>query len=538
MDKIVFNDYDVTVEIYDAVIAKWANTDYGETDPQSSTYLRNRDKIQPKLVEGTNVTIDPETNTISAEFRLDQVEQLVSTDAGNEVKLGKDGLLLVSFNGLLRNYGSVSTREDLPDTAKVFDAYYIEDEKLYVFAHMDSALGLVWLPLSFFVDMKLYVSKVELTETLKSYPTNDDMSHAIDVHNSDEESHPFLVDNINSIREEMSSKEHFRGYYATNAEVLALPNPESGDYAYSAESGTKWIYDTAWTDSGVVVPDQMVPPSDALPLMNGATASAGVSNQYSRGDHVHQSDATKLNKVTSTASNARAYCVDTTGQQVMTPLSVGADANTIPVRDSAGGIAVGTPTTNSGATPKSYVDDGLGKKVDKFKAAAGTVVAYVANGEEQGVVQVSDDTAEAGTIACRNANGALVVAEPEEDNEAVPKSYLTKSIEDATGAKVLGNDFAEVQSGLVSVVAAKAIGNTQLLVQFTPTNDITQENSPVTIFSNLDNSLLPSLGVRFGQVWDNAKVEQVGFCLIDADGDITINALATMFAGTQYILLV
>lgn len=98
---------------------------------------------------------------------------------------------------------------------------------------------------------------------------------------------------IEGIRQDIANKEHFRGYFAANAEIEALASPDAGDYAYSAESGTKWAYNgTAWENTGVSVPDQTVPASDATPLVNG-TATPGVANEYARGDHRHPTDPTR-----------------------------------------------------------------------------------------------------------------------------------------------------------------------------------------------------------------------------------------------------
>ncbi|KAA6389001.1 MAG: hypothetical protein EZS28_015472 [Streblomastix strix] len=47
------------------------------------------------------------------------------------------------------------------------------------------------------------------------------------------------------------------------------------------------MYDTTWYNSGQVVPDQVSPASDAVPLVDNATGAAGVSNEYARGDHQH-----------------------------------------------------------------------------------------------------------------------------------------------------------------------------------------------------------------------------------------------------------
>ncbi|KAA6383216.1 MAG: hypothetical protein EZS28_021259 [Streblomastix strix] len=73
----------------------------------------------------------------------------------------------------------------------------------------------------------------------------------------------------------------------------------TGDFAFSTESGTVWMYESSWYDSGQLVPDQVTPASDELPLVDG-TASARISTSYSRGDHVHPQQLTYDNDITAT----------------------------------------------------------------------------------------------------------------------------------------------------------------------------------------------------------------------------------------------
>lgn len=102
-----------------------------------------------------------------------------------------------------------------------------------------------------------------------------------------------LKADVEGIQKQINEHAHFKGYKATNAEILeieATPN----DFAYSAESGTKWIYseENGWQDSGVVVPDQLTPASELTPLIDGE-ASVGESESYARGDHRHPTDTTR-----------------------------------------------------------------------------------------------------------------------------------------------------------------------------------------------------------------------------------------------------
>ncbi|KAA6398089.1 MAG: hypothetical protein EZS28_006383 [Streblomastix strix] len=66
-----------------------------------------------------------------------------------------------------------------------------------------------------------------------------------------------------------------------------IENSANGDFAFSAESGTVWMYDYNWYNSGDIAPDQVTPTSDATPLADSGTGATGTSNEYSRGNHQH-----------------------------------------------------------------------------------------------------------------------------------------------------------------------------------------------------------------------------------------------------------
>jgi hypothetical protein len=103
-----------------------------------------------------------------------------------------------------------------------------------------------------------------------------------------------VVSDVEGIQQAMNGESHFRGYVSTNAKVQAT-EATPNDFAYSAESGTKWVYDAelGWQDTGTPVPDQLTPASDATPLVNGI-ATPGESNEYARGDHRHPTDTTRV----------------------------------------------------------------------------------------------------------------------------------------------------------------------------------------------------------------------------------------------------
>lgn len=100
-----------------------------------------------------------------------------------------------------------------------------------------------------------------------------------------------LSNEIETLRQDIDSKSHFRGYLTT-AEIQSLLNPDNGDYAWSSDTLTVWSYNgSAWVNTGNPVPDQTVPKGDSIPLPDAATGSAGDSTSYAGIDHVHPQSA-------------------------------------------------------------------------------------------------------------------------------------------------------------------------------------------------------------------------------------------------------
>ncbi|KAA6378791.1 MAG: hypothetical protein EZS28_025683 [Streblomastix strix] len=99
------------------------------------------------------------------------------------------------------------------------------------------------------------------------------------------------------------------------------------------------MYDVDWYNSGDIVPDQVTPASYATPLSDG-TATAGISTEYSRGDHVHPLNVTTTIPISDSASGS----VGTTNYYARNdhshPLNI---TTTTPPLDSANGAV---DTTN------------------------------------------------------------------------------------------------------------------------------------------------------------------------------------------------
>ena len=112
------------------------------------------------------------------------------------------------------------------------------------------------------------------------------------------------------------------------------PTGSPGD-AYLVGSGgnyTLYIWSTsssAWSDGGSLTSPS---PSSTAPAMDGV-AAAGSSNLYSRGDHVHPADTSKLDK----SASDGVYAVES-GSQVMLAVSDTSAADALVQYDSVGDL--------------------------------------------------------------------------------------------------------------------------------------------------------------------------------------------------------
>ncbi|KAA6386440.1 MAG: hypothetical protein EZS28_018033 [Streblomastix strix] len=146
-----------------------------------------------------------------------------------------------------------------------------------------------------------------------------------------------IKNDIDTINQELLRQIHFSGYYLLNTDIQNLPNSANGDFAFSAESGTVWMFDQNWYNSGDIVPDQVTPASDATPLSDG-TATAGISTEYSRGDHVHPLNITSTIPISDSASGSVGTANYYARSDHSHPQNI---TTTIPPQDSASG-SVGT----------------------------------------------------------------------------------------------------------------------------------------------------------------------------------------------------
>lgn len=142
-------------------------------------------------------------------------------------------------------------------------------------------------------DTTVIPSKVSELDNDSGYLTeHQDISGKADKDYVDEQTE-IIKSDVDGLQKQINEEAHFKGYLSTNAKIQAL-EATPNDFAYSAESGTKWIYDEVegWQDTSSPVPDQLTPASERTPLMDGE-AAAGTEEAYARGDHRHPTDTTR-----------------------------------------------------------------------------------------------------------------------------------------------------------------------------------------------------------------------------------------------------
>ena len=226
------------------------------------------------------------------------------------------------------------------------------------------------------------------------------------------------------LRQDITNEAHFRGYLSTNAAVQAL-SADANDYAYSAESGTTWIYGAnGWEDRGVPVPDQVIPASTSTPLMDGA-ASAGTENAYARGDHRHPSDSTKADKATTLDGYGITDAVRLEDAACLDDDNVYTGSNTF-----TGDVHI-TTTLGFGLQNEAYIefdgeqvifDNTFGSLYLQSRGDAGSAIEM-----DSGIVLRSDDNVQLSLSDIIEANACIYAPEFSENGTLLSDKYLQKT---------------------------------------------------------------------------------------------------------------
>lgn len=122
------------------------------------------------------------------------------------------------------------------------------------------------------------------------------------------------------------------------------------------------ITDVTASASEVNVLDGITASTAELNVLDGITASTTELNYV---DGVTSSIQTQLdNKVAKVSSASKVYGTDSSSAQTTYNISSSATENTVAYRSTGGVLNVGTPTADTHAATKKYVDDGLSEKQD------------------------------------------------------------------------------------------------------------------------------------------------------------------------------
>lgn len=125
--------------------------------------------------------------------------------------------------------------------------------------------------------------------------------------------------------------------------------------------------------------------STTTPKMDG-TAATGIETAFARGDHVHPSDTTKVDKVAGKGLSTNDYT--TAEKDKLAGIDDGANAYTLPDATTAikGGVIVGT----------------------NISVSSGTISVANASTSAKGVVQLSNSTSSASTSTAATANAVKI----------------------------------------------------------------------------------------------------------------------------------
>lgn len=153
----------------------------------------------------------------------------------------------------------------------------------------------------------------------------------------------------------------------------------------------------------------MPQPSNNTPLMDTLLGSEGVSSDYSRADHQHQSDTSKLDVQSGTQiGDLNAYVVQDVSTQTKMAISSSADANAITRYTANGTLVVAEPQTVYEAPRLLDVQNGFVSTTDITNYVAKTDIATAS---DLGIVQPDgvSITVDSDGIISSLASGGLTV---------------------------------------------------------------------------------------------------------------------------------
>ncbi|KAA6396317.1 MAG: hypothetical protein EZS28_008155 [Streblomastix strix] len=240
------------------------------------------------------------------------------------------------------------------------------------------------------------------------------------------------------INTELAQQTHFRGYFTTNAEILALTGDSKSDYTYGAEDLSVWIYETSLYETDQIVPDQVTSACDNIPTVDNGEGSAVIQTDYARGDH-----QPPLNITTSISSqNSTSGSIGTTNCYARNdhshPINVESNTSNIPI---VNGVGINGTST-------FYVrQDHVHPQQMTYDGNVATTKFIITGGLATEILYANGDTTTIGINFVQKTGQELYVIEGtirkrEDDEELVDGDYLTRK---------------EITDGFVSIATDQTI---------------------------------------------------------------------------------
>ncbi|KAA6363448.1 MAG: hypothetical protein EZS28_041025 [Streblomastix strix] len=269
------------------------------------------------------------------------------------------------------------------------------------------------------------------------------------------------------------------------------------------------MYSDEWYNSGDIVPDQVTPASDAVPLVDSGAGVAGISTEYARGDHQHPFQISSVLPSADTATGevgtANTYARSDHTHHVNL-------SNDIPLKDTGTGTAgtsnvyassthqhplnidptvANVPLVNATAAanatsdfysrndhvhPQQLTYTGPLTSTMFIKNGAQATDVLLANGDSKPISVIAGDGFVAKTgKTLQSAQGVLRHSgddeESEDDDDYITRGYLynqyvSKASPDTiTGRKIFKNDYFQIQPA----------GTTNPLILFKNNNNLIEQ---------------------------------------------------------------
>lgn len=179
-----------------------------------------------------------------------------------------------------------------------------------------------------------------------------------------------------------------------------------------------------------------------------------------------------------------------------------------------------TPTSNEGATSKTYVDNADAKKLDKSTSADGNFYLYGFYKSTQGTYLVSSGIV-ANALPFRNDNGDLLVPyTPATDDAAASKRYVDSHAFPSSGGTVQGD---VIIAGNLTVTGENKSADVENLCVKDLLIEVGKDNPGFTFPAGLKYKYSVD-GKYSALVWDADGIAHVGDVVLDTNGNVNLAA--------------